>query len=69
VGEIRNAYRTLHGKPEEKTALAKSKRRWVNNVKSDLKEAGCESIVWIQLTQGSVQRRVSVNTVMNIGVL
>jgi len=32
----------------------------------DLKETGCDSVVWIQLAQDRVQRWTSVNMVMNL---
>jgi hypothetical protein len=37
MGEPRNAYRILMGKPEGKRPLGTPKRRWVNNIKMDLK--------------------------------
>jgi hypothetical protein len=41
IGEKRNAYRILVGKPEGKRPLGRARRRWVGNVKIDLKEIGC----------------------------
>jgi hypothetical protein len=40
-GEKRNAYRVLVGKPEGKRPLGGPRRRWVNNIKIDLREIGC----------------------------
>jgi hypothetical protein len=37
MGETRNAYRILVGKPEGKKALGTPRRRWVNNIKVDLR--------------------------------
>jgi hypothetical protein len=37
MGEKRNAYRILVGKPEENTPLGRPRRRWVNNIKMDLR--------------------------------
>jgi hypothetical protein len=37
TGEKRNAYRILVGKPELTRPLGRSKRRWVDNIKSDLR--------------------------------
>jgi hypothetical protein len=39
-GEKRNAYRILVGKPEGKRPLRRPRRRWVNNIKKDLREVG-----------------------------
>jgi hypothetical protein len=36
MGENKNAYRILVGKPEEKRALGRPRRKWVDNIKMDL---------------------------------
>jgi hypothetical protein len=51
-GEKRNAYRILVGKPEGKKPLGKPRRRWVDNIKKDLKR---NTMVWYRLDQ-SVSR-------------
>jgi hypothetical protein len=40
MGERRNAYRILVGKPEGKRSPGILKRRWVYNIKMDLGEIG-----------------------------
>jgi hypothetical protein len=40
MGEKSNAYRILVGKPEGKRLLGKPRRRWVDNIKMDLREIG-----------------------------
>jgi hypothetical protein len=37
-GEKRNAYRNLVGKPEGKRPLGRPRRRWVDNIKIDIRE-------------------------------
>jgi hypothetical protein len=37
----RDVYRVLVGKPEGKGPLGSPRRRWENNIKTDLKELGC----------------------------
>jgi hypothetical protein len=37
-GENRNAYRILVGKPEGRRPLGRPRRRWVDNIKMDLRE-------------------------------
>jgi hypothetical protein len=40
MGEKRNVYRLLVGKPEGKRPLGRPRRRWVDNIKMDLLEIG-----------------------------
>jgi hypothetical protein len=40
IGEKRNAYRILVGKPEGRRPLGRPRRRRVNNIKIDLREIG-----------------------------
>jgi hypothetical protein len=39
-GEKRNTYRIMVGKPEGRRPLRRTRRRWVNNIKIDLREMG-----------------------------
>ena len=41
MGERRGVYRVLVGKLQKKRALARPRRRWVDNIKIDLQEVGC----------------------------
>ena len=41
MGEEREVYRVLVGKPEGKRPLGRHRRRWVNNIRMDLQEVGC----------------------------
>jgi hypothetical protein len=40
MGEKRNAYKLLVGKPERKRPLGRPRRRWVDNIRMDLGEVG-----------------------------
>jgi hypothetical protein len=42
MGEKRNAYRMLVGKPEGKRSLGR--RGWVDNIKMDLREIGWDGL-------------------------
>jgi hypothetical protein len=68
IGETRNAYRILVGKPEGKRPLGRPRRRWVDNRKMDLREIGWDGVDWIELAQDRDQWRALVNTVMNLRV-
>jgi hypothetical protein len=45
-----------------------SLRRWVDNIKMDLREIGFVGMDWIDLAQDRDQWRVLVNTVINLRV-
>jgi hypothetical protein len=49
MGEKRNAYRILVGKPEDKRQLERPIRRWVGNIKMVLREIGWDGMDWIDL--------------------
>jgi hypothetical protein len=66
MGETRNAYRILVGKPEGKRPLGRPRRWWVDNIKIDLGEIGWDGVDWIELAEDRDQWRALVNTVMNL---
>jgi hypothetical protein len=68
MGENRNAYRILVGNPEEKRPLGRQRRRWVDNIKTDLREIGWDGGDWIDLAQDRDQWRALVRAVMNLRV-
>jgi hypothetical protein len=61
-----NAYRILVGKPEGKRPLGRPTRRWVDNIKINLRDIGLDGKDWIDLAQDRDQWRAVVNTVMNL---
>jgi hypothetical protein len=67
-GAKRNACRILVRKPEEKRQLRRPRRRWINNMKIDLREIEWDGMDWIDLVQDRDQWRVLVNTVVNLRV-
>jgi hypothetical protein len=68
MGEKRNAYTILMGKPERKRPLGTPRRRWVDNIKMDVRDIGWDSMDWIDLTQDRDQWRDLVNMVINLQV-
>jgi hypothetical protein len=52
MGETRNAYKILVGKPEEKRPpLGRPRRRWVDDIIMDFREIGWDGVDWIELAQ------------------
>jgi hypothetical protein len=70
MGEKRNAYRILVGKPEGKIPQGRRRRRsrWVDNIKMDLREIGWDGVNWIDMAQDMDQWRALVNTVLSLRV-
>ena len=56
------------GKPGGKTSFGRPRRRWDDNIKMDLQEAGCGGMDWIELSQDSERLRALVKAVMNLRV-
>jgi hypothetical protein len=63
---MRNAYKIVVRKAEEKSLLGSLGRRWKNNLKMDLRKMRCVCVDWIQLTQDRVQWRSVVKTVIKL---
>jgi hypothetical protein len=51
MGEKRNVYRLLVGKPEGKRPLGRPRRMWIDNINMDLLEIGLSVVDWIGLAQ------------------
>jgi hypothetical protein len=68
MGEKRNVYRLLVGKPEGKRPLGRPRHRWINSIKMDLLEIGLNVVDWIGLAQYRYRWRSLVNSVMNLRV-
>jgi len=68
MGEEKGVYRVLVGKPEGRRQLGRSRRRWVDNNRTDLQEVVCGYIDWIGLVQDRDRWRTLVSAVMNLGV-
>jgi hypothetical protein len=68
IGEKRNLYKLLVGKPEGKRPLGRPRRRWIGNIKMYLLEIGMSVVDWIGLAQDRYRWRALVNSVMNLRV-
>jgi hypothetical protein len=65
MGEKRNAYRLLVGKPEGKRPLGRPRHGWVDNIRMDL---GRGDVDWIGLAKDRNRWRALVNLVLNLRV-
>jgi hypothetical protein len=65
MGERRNVYRLLVGKPEGKRPLGRPRCRWIDNINMDPLETGLSVVDWIGLAQNRYRWRALVNVVMN----
>ncbi|KAJ4450642.1 hypothetical protein ANN_02071 [Periplaneta americana] len=68
MGESRNAYRVLVGRPEGKRPLGRLRCSWEDNIKMDLREVGYDGRDWINLAQDRDQWRAYVRAAMNLRV-
>jgi hypothetical protein len=68
MGEKRNVYRLLVGKPEGKRPLGRPRHRWIDNIKMDVLEIGLNVVDWIGLAQDRYRWRALVNSEMNLRV-
>jgi hypothetical protein len=68
MGENRNAYKLLVGKPEGRGPLGRPRRRWVDNIRKVLGEVGWGGVDWIGLAQDRKRQRAVVNSVLNLRV-
>jgi hypothetical protein len=64
----RNAYRLVMGKPEGKRPLGRPRRRWLDNIRMDLREVGWSDVDWIGLAKDRNRWRGVVNSVLNLRV-
>jgi hypothetical protein len=67
MGEKRNAYRLLVGKPERRP-LGKPRLRRVHNIRMDLVEVGWGDVDWIGLAQDRDRCRALVSSASNLRV-
>jgi hypothetical protein len=68
MGEKRNAYRILVGKPEGRRPLGRPRPRWVDNIRMNLREMGWDGTDWIDLAQDRDQWRALLNMVMYLRI-
>ena len=67
-GRGEGVYRVLVGKPEVRRPLGRPRRRWVDNIRMDLREMGFGYMDWIGPAQDRHRWRTLVSAVMNLRV-
>jgi hypothetical protein len=65
---MRNIYNILVGKHEDKRPVGRPRRRWEDNIRMDVGETGWKDVNLMHLAQDRDQRRVLINTIMNLRV-
>jgi hypothetical protein len=68
MGEDRDVYRVLVGKPEGKSSLGRLRRRWEDNIMMDFQEVGGGRGDWMELAQDRDRWRALVGTVRDFRV-
>jgi len=66
--ERKDVYRVLVGKPDGKRPLGRPRRRWKDNIRTDLQAVGRQIMDWIDLAHNRDRWRALVNVVMNFRV-
>jgi hypothetical protein len=54
MGQMRNIYKILIESPKGKIPLWRTRRKWDDNIKMDLKGIGYADVKWIHLAQERV---------------
>jgi hypothetical protein len=68
MGKMINAHNILVGNPEKKIELGRLKRKWKDNIKTDLREVVYEGLDWIHVVPDMDRWRALVNTITNLRV-
>jgi hypothetical protein len=68
MGEKRNTYMILVGKPDGRIPIGRPKCRWVANIMMNLAETGLGGLDWAGLVQDRHRWRALVSTTMNLRV-
>jgi hypothetical protein len=63
--EGRSAFKILTGNPTGKRPLRRSKHRWEDNIRIDLKEIGIKTRNWVDSVQDRDYWRALVNVALN----
>jgi hypothetical protein len=68
MGEGRDVYGVLVGRPKGKRPLGRRRRGWEDNIKMGRRQIGIDGANWIRLAQDRVQCWAFVNTIIDLQV-
>jgi hypothetical protein len=68
LDQIKHAIISLVGNPEGKKLVGRPRRRWEDNISTNLKDTARQSVTWIQVAQNTAHSRTLANTVINLRV-
>ena len=68
MGDKRGAHVALVGRPDGNRPLGRPRRRWEDNIKTDIQKVGWKGKDWIDLAQDSDRWWTLMNAVMNLQV-
>jgi hypothetical protein len=68
MGGGRVVYRVLVGTSEERRPLGRTRHKWEDNIRKDLREVGCGCVDRVELAQDRDRWRELVSAVMNFRV-
>ena len=63
--EDRRTFKILTGTPTGRRVLGRSRHRWEDGIRRDLKEIGINMRNWVDLAQDRANWRALVNVIMN----
>ena len=68
IEEGRSAFKILTGTPTEKRSLGRSRHRWEDNIRMDIKEIGINTRNWVDSAHDRDYWRALVNVALNLRV-
>ena len=68
MGEVKNSFKIVTGKPTGKRLFGRPRRRWEDNIRMNLEEISINAWNWIDSAQGRNYWKALVNAALNLRV-